>query len=128
MTVTSTQSEQIQTICSICGSSILRKVVRDGLTCSECKKKRAQEYQRKRNAHCKKNGHSMGSCQSCLYLRTCRADLHLTALVPGDGLIIMPLRCFTNHPAYDVEEWRSRGNDIPTKDGREPHDHNKRLA
>ena len=112
MSVTVNRNGRIKCACSICGAPVWRKYNKTNLSCAECKSKRKAEYAEKQKHQPKK---PMGrppkytpKCERCDYIGLCKQDLHVVALVPGEGLIIMPLRCFKDHPAYDASEWEMR--------------------
>ena len=115
MSVTVNRNGRIKCACSICGAVVWRKYRKTNFTCAECKSERKAEYAEMQKHQPKK---PMGRppkytprCDNCKYLRTCQHDRNLVAFIPGEGLIIMPLRCFKDHPAYDPAEWGMRRQD-----------------
>lgn len=50
-------------------------------------------------------------CQSCPYYNECLENLWSWQASP-QGITYAPLRCFAEHPQYDVSEWRLRNPDL----------------
>ncbi len=112
MSVTVNRNGRIKCACSKCGAVVWRKYNKTNLSCARCKSERKAEYQEALKHQPKK---PMGrppkytpTCDNCKYLRTCKQDLMLLLEVPGRGLLMMPLRCQLDHPAYDPAEWEPR--------------------
>ena len=112
MSVTVNRNGRVKYACSICGAVVWRKYKKEHFSCAECKRKMKLAYHVKlKNEPRKPMGRPpkyTPRCERCKYLITCRNDVMLVAEVPGQGLIIMPLRCQLDHPAYDPAEWEMR--------------------
>ena len=101
--------------CKYCGATVYRKIARkDGAVCKRCKQdntnKNAREWR-------KRNGGSevlTSLCDNCKYLEICRKEVKMIAVIPGEGIVIMPLRCDLDHPLYDPAEWGRNG--VPAQD------------
>src|SRR3990167_5483042 len=52
---------------------------------------------------CKTSG-----CATCHYWSECASNLWRRTTT-ADGITYVPLRCFAEHPEYNPEEWRTRG-------------------
>ena len=104
MSVTVNEAGEVLVNCTQCGAEMWRKNVRCDMVCKKCRNRRVADWK-------KFNGKvpSVNSpCETCQYQRRCKQDLFVLAPVPGEGWIMMPLRCFKDHPAYDVSEWKLR--------------------
>ena len=118
MTVTVNEAGYIECECSICGAPVWRKYKKTNLSCAKCKSERKAEYQEMLKHQPKR---PMGrpprytpKCDGCKYVSLCKQDLMVLAFVPGEGLIMMPLRCQVDHPAYDASEWKMRKQEVRT--------------
>ena len=102
-------------LCVCCGKKVQRKYKLKRTKCAECHRKRSLEdrnekHEKKRVAKRIENPVAVvtSPCYTCQYYARCKRDLWRVADVPGDGMVIVPFKCFADHAHYDPKEWRQR--------------------